>query len=352
MIEEWRPRASSSPPPPRSRCCCWAARPTPTPSAASTAPVSCPRRRDPNLVERARAAKAALGDRVFILGHHYQRDEVIQFADVTGDSLQARARGGRPARRRVHRLLRRPLHGRERRHPDLRRARPSILPDLAAGCSMADMADDRRRSRTRGTCSPTAGIADVTIPITYMNSTAAIKAFCGRHGGAVCTSSNAGSALEWAFEQGEKVLFLPDQHLGRNTAVLDLGLTLDDCVVYDPHRPGGGLTADAAARREGHPVEGPLLGARPLHRRDRRPRFASASRVSTCSCTPSAGTTSSSAADLVGSTEFIIKTLEAAPAGQRLGDRHRAQPGQAARPRPPGQAGSSSSTGRSASARR
>ena len=118
-----------------------------------------------------------------------------------------------------------------------------VLPDLAAGCSMADMArlaqvEDAWDALTD------AGIADVTVPVTYMNSSADIKAFCGRNGGAVCTSSNARTALTWAFEQGEKVLFLPDQHLGRNTAVLELGMSLDDCVVYDPRRPLGGLTAE------------------------------------------------------------------------------------------------------------
>jgi quinolinate synthase len=116
-----------------------------------------------------------------------------------------------------------------------------ILPDLAAGCSMADMArlgqvEDAWDALTD------AGIADVTIPITYMNSSADIKAFCGRHGGAVCTSSNARTALTWAFERGQKVLFFPDQHLGRNTAVLELGIPLEQCVVYDPRQPGGGLT--------------------------------------------------------------------------------------------------------------
>ncbi len=102
--------------------------------------------------------------------------------------------------------------------------------------------------------------------MTYMNSSADIKAFCGRHGGAVCTSSNAETALEWAYQQGSKVLFLPDQHLGRNTAVLKMGLPLDDCVVWDPHRDNGGLTAEQLARRQDDPLEGPLLGARPLLR--------------------------------------------------------------------------------------
>ena len=148
-----------------------------------------------------------------------------------------------------------------------------------------------------------------------MNSTAAIKGFTGRHGGTVCTSSNAKRALDWAFEQGERVLFLPDQHLGRNTAVLEMGLSLDDCVVYDPHKPGGGLTAEQLRGREGDPLEGALLGARPVHRATRSTTSATGCPGSRCLCTRSASTRSSSAADLVGSTEYIIKTVEAAPAG-------------------------------------
>ena len=148
-----------------------------------------------------------------------------------------------------------------------------------------------------------------------MNSTAAIKAFTGRHGGTVCTSSNAERALDWAFEQGERVLFLPDQHLGRNTAVLELGLSLDDCVVYDPHKPGGGLTAEQLRAAKVDPVARALLGARPVHRSTASTRSASGSPASACSCTPSASTRWCTAADLVGSTEFIIHTLDARRAG-------------------------------------
>ena len=161
-----------------------------------------------------------------------------------------------------------------------------------------------------------AGVADVTVPVTYMNSTAAIKGFTGAHGGAVCTSSNAKRALRWAFERrASKVLFLPDQHLGRNTAVRELGLSLDDCVVFDPHKPGRRPDRRAAARREDDPVARALLGARPVHRRTTSTRCASGSPASTCWCTRSAGTRSSTAADYVGSTEYIIRTLDAAPAG-------------------------------------
>src|SRR5665811_2250958 len=122
-----------------------------------------------------------------------------------------------------------------------------ILPDLAAGCSMADMAAIHQVEEAWDVLAD-AGVADETVPVTYMNSTAAIKAFTGRHGGTVCTSSNAHTALRWAFDKvggvggTGKVLFMPDQHLGRNSAVLELGLSLDDCVVFDPRKPNGGLT--------------------------------------------------------------------------------------------------------------
>ena len=112
-----------------------------------------------------------------------------------------------------------------------------ILPDLAAGCSMADMARLAQVEDAWDVLAD-AGVAEVTVPVTYMNSSADIKAFCGKHGGVVCTSSNAKTVLDWAFKRGEKVLFFPDQHLGRNTAVLQMGIALGDCIVYDPHQVG------------------------------------------------------------------------------------------------------------------
>ena len=205
-------------------------------------PGDLPAASDPGLVERARAAKAALGDRVFVLGHHYQRDEVIAFADVTGDSFKlARDAAARPDAEfvvfcGVHFMA-------ESADILTGPGQAVVLPDLAAGCSMADMAAIHQVEDAWDVLAD-AGLAEVTVPVTYMNSSAAIKSFTGRHGGAVCTSSNAERSLEWAFEQGEKVLFLPDQHLGRNTAVRDLGLSLADCVVYNPNRPNGGLTVD------------------------------------------------------------------------------------------------------------
>jgi quinolinate synthase len=275
-------------------------------------PGDLPAASDPDLVERARAAKAALGDRVFVLGHHYQRDEIIQFADVTGDSFKlARDAAARPEAEYivfagVHFMAESAdiLTG-----PD----QQVILPDLAAGCSMADMAAIGQVEDAWDVLAD-AGITDVTIPITYMNSTAAIKAFTGRNRGAVCTSSNARRALEWAFEQGEKVFFLPDQHLGRNTAVLELGLSLDDCVVYDPHRPGGGLTADELRAAKvilwkGHcSVHGRFSAESVADVRERIPGVQVLVHPE-CKHEVVLG------ADLIGSTEFIINTINAAPEG-------------------------------------
>ena len=206
--------------------------------------VSCtgelPAASDPDLVSRATAARKALGDRAMILGHHYQRDEVIQFADITGDSFKlAQAAADNFSAEYIFFCG---VHFMAESADILTSANQKvILPDLAAGCSMADMAtaaqvNDAWKVFTK------LGINSRTIPVTYMNSSAAIKSFTGENGGTICTSSNAERAMRWAFEQGEKIFFLPDQHLGRNTAVLRLGLSLEDCVVWNPWKPNGGLT--------------------------------------------------------------------------------------------------------------
>lgn len=195
---------------------------------------------DPDLVERAMSAKAQLGNSTLILGHHYQRDEVIKFADITGDSFKLAQAAAQRSESEfvvfcgVHFMA-------ESADILTNDSQQVILPDLAAGCSMADMANaDQVHAAWQEF--EKLGIANKTIPITYMNSTAAIKSFTGENGGAVCTSSNAERAMRWAFEKGEKVFFLPDQHLGRNTAVLKLGLKLEDCVLWNPWKPRGGLT--------------------------------------------------------------------------------------------------------------
>jgi quinolinate synthase len=275
-------------------------------------PGDLPPASDPDLVGRAQRARAALAERAFVLGHHYQRDEVIQFADVTGDSFKlARDAAARPEAEfvlfcGVHFMA---------ESADILTAdhQQVILPDLAAGCSMADMARliqvEEAWERLED-----AGVVGATVPITYMNSSADIKAFCGRNGGAVCTSSNAERALQWAFEHGEKVLFLPDQHLGRNTAVLQMGLSLDDCVVVDPHRPDFGVTdqqlRDATMLLwRGHcSVHGRFTAESVADVRNRIPDVQVIAHPE-CLHEVVLG------ADYVGSTEFIINTITAAPAG-------------------------------------
>jgi quinolinate synthase len=206
--------------------------------------VSCtgdlPEASDPTLVARALAAKAALGSRVMILGHHYQRDEVIQFADITGDSFKlAQAAAAQTS---AEFILFCGVHFMAESADILTsESQKVILPDLAAGCSMADMATAAQVNQCWSELAEL-GLTDVTIPVTYMNSSAAIKSFTGKNGGTICTSSNAEKSLRWAFAKGEKVLFLPDQHLGRNTAVTELGLAIEDCVVWNPWKPMGGLT--------------------------------------------------------------------------------------------------------------
>jgi len=192
--------------------------------------VSCdgalPSPSDPDLVERANQARSSLGDRAMILGHHYQRDEVIAYADIRGDSFKlAQAAADNPSAEfiffcGVHFMA-------ESADILTTQNQKVILPDLAAGCSMADMATAAQVEDCWQELEKL-GVAKKTIPITYMNSSAAIKAFTGKNNGAVCTSSNAMRAMKWAFEKGEKVLFLPDQHLGRNTAVLSLGLKVEN----------------------------------------------------------------------------------------------------------------------------
>lgn len=213
---------------------------------------------DEEMDQRIAAARAALGSRVVILGHHYQRDEVIKFADYTGDSLKlARLVSRHPEAEfivfcGVHFMA---------ESADVLSAphQQVILPDLAAGCSMADMAapdqlemcwSDLRQMGVIGDGAGPGGSGaglQSCIPVTYINSAASIKAFCGEHGGVVCTSSNAAATLKWAWERGERVIFLPDQHLGRNTAY-KMGVPLDDMVVWDPNEIWGGLEPETVKR--------------------------------------------------------------------------------------------------------
>ena len=195
---------------------------------------------DTSLDDRIAAAKRILGKDVVILGHHYQRDEVVKFADFRGDSLklsqQAADADGRY-------IVFCGVHFMAESADILRRSHQVVvLPDLNAGCSMADMADIGQVETCWDELSSV--VQAKIVPITYMNSTAAIKAFTGEQGGSVCTSSNAAAVMRWAFEQGEKVLFLPDEHLGRNTASR-MGIPLDQMIVWDPYRELGGNSPEA-----------------------------------------------------------------------------------------------------------
>lgn len=201
------------------------------------------------LHERIRAAKQTLGDRVVVLGHFYQRDEIVQHADFLGDSFQlANAAQTVPN---AEAIVFCGVHFMAETADILAQPGQSvILPNLAAGCSMADMADIdsveecwAQLTELYGT-EPDADGRVPVIPVTYMNSSAALKGFCGRNGGIVCTSSNAATVLEWAFERGQRVLFFPDQHLGRNTAKA-MGVPLEQMPMWNPNKPLGGNEADS-----------------------------------------------------------------------------------------------------------
>jgi len=280
--------------------------------------VSCdgelPAASDPRLIERATAARTALGSKAMVLGHHYQRDEVIAFADIRGDSfkLAQAAADNRDAEFiffcGVHFMA-------ESADILTSKNQKVILPDLAAGCSMADMATASQVDNCWQVLTKL-GVANKTIPITYMNSSAAIKAFTGENNGAVCTSSNAMRAMKWAFEKGEKVLFLPDQHLGRNTAVLSLGLKLEDCVLWNPWKPNGGLTDDQIKKAKvilwrGHCS---VHGRFSVENIDQVREKISGVKVLVH---PECQHDVVSNADVVGSTEMIIKTVKESASGSK-----------------------------------
>ena len=280
--------------------------------------VSCdgelPAASDPDLVERAKKARTTLGSSVMILGHHYQRDEVIDFADITGDSFKlAQAAASNPE---AEHIIFCGVHFMAESADILTSATQKvILPDLAAGCSMADMAGAQQVEAAWAHFKKV-GIASKTIPVTYMNSTAAIKSFTGENGGTVCTSSNAERAMKWAFERGEKIFFLPDQHLGRNTAILHLGLTAEDCVIWNPWKPQGGLTdqdlqdAKVILWRGHCSVHGRFSRENVDEARARIPGVQ-------VLVHPECKNEVVMAADVVGSTEMIIKTVSASPAGSK-----------------------------------
>ena len=283
---------------------------------ASERGVSCtgelPAASDPDLVARAVAARAGLGSRALILGHHYQRDEVIQFADITGDSFKLAQAAS--VQSDAEFIFFCGVHFMAESADILTSPQQKvILPDLAAGCSMADMATASQVQECWKELERL-GVANTTIPVTYMNSSAAIKSFTGEHGGTICTSSNAQKTMEWALTKGSKILFLPDQHLGRNTAVLSLGLSLDDCVLWNPWKPMGGLTEDE--------IRGAKMilwrGHCSVHGRftresidELRARIDGIQIIVHPECQHEVVT----AADVVGSTEKIIQTVSQSPSG-------------------------------------
>jgi len=280
--------------------------------------VSCegelPAASDPQLVARAVAARQRLGDKAMVLGHHYQRDEVIAFADIRGDSFKLAQAAADNSKAEF--IFFCGVHFMAESADILTTANQKvILPDLAAGCSMADMATASQVADCWQVLEKV-GVAKVTTPITYMNSSAAIKAFTGKNHGAVCTSSNAARAMKWAFEKGEKILFSPDQHLGRNTAILSLGLSLADCVVYNPWKPNGGLTDDQIKAAKvilwrGHcSVHGRFTMQNIVEVRQKLPGVK-------VLVHPECQHDVVSNADVVGSTEMIIKTVTQSPAGSK-----------------------------------
>ncbi len=274
---------------------------------------------DDEMDARIAAARRSLGERVVILGHHYQRDEVIKFADFTGDSLKlARAAASKGAAEfivfcGVHFMA---------ESADILRAphQKVVLPDLAAGCSMADMAApdqlemcwrelEEMGVRTDTVANGRAGV----IPVTYINSSAAIKAFVGEHGGIVCTSTNAASILKWAWERGEKLLMLPDQHLGRNTAY-KMGVPLDEMVVWDPNEIWGGLEPEQVKKAKlilwkGHCSVHTRFTVQQINAF--RAKYPNGKVIAHPECTWEVV----QAADASGSTEHIINTVRNSPSG-------------------------------------
>ena len=265
---------------------------------------------DADMDARIAAAKAQLGTRLVVLGHHYQRDEVIRFADYTGDSFRlARQIASRPDAEYivfcgVHFMA---------ESADVLCAphQQVVLPDLAAGCSMADMAEPDQLVNCWEDLEQM-GVTGV-VPVTYINSAASIKAFVGEHGGTVCTSSNAAATLRWAFERGERVLFLPDQHLGRNTAY-KMGIPLEQMAVWDPFEVCGALDPDSATQArmllwKGHcSVHERFTAAQIATFRTQHP----GARVIVH---PEVPWDVVQAADDSGSTEYIIRTVSDSPAG-------------------------------------
>ena len=262
---------------------------------------------------RIRAVKARLKGRAVILGHHYQREEVYRHADLTGDSLKLARLASQVD---AEYIIFCGVHFMAEVADILSRPEQTVvLPDLAAGCSMADMANLAKvETAWRELAEVLEPDADIT-PITYINSAADLKAFCGRHGGIVCTSTNAKGILEWAFKQREKVLFFPDQHLGRWSGY-KLGVPLDQMAVWDFNKPLGGLTPEQIRKAKillwnGHCSVHQMF--RPEHIDNFKKKYPDAKII----CHPECAFEVCLKSDCVGSTEFIQKTVHAAKPGTR-----------------------------------
>ena len=260
-------------------------------------------------------AKNKLGDRALILGHHYQRDEVIRYADAIGDSFKLAQFSA--TQKSSEFFIFCGVHFMAETADILSNdSQKVILPNLTAGCSMADMADIDDVLDCWDDLTDILG-TDVVVPITYMNSTASIKALCGRNGGIVCTSSNAVDAFEWAFSKSPKVLFLPDQHLGRNTAV-QMGIPLEDMLVWNPNKQLGGHTEESLQKAKVILWQGHCS----VHTRFKlnqvkmaRQKYSDIKILVHPECTLEVV----DAADMVGSTEYIIKAVSNAPSGSVWG---------------------------------
>ena len=275
-------------------------------------PISYLKAKPEELDVRIAVAKAQLADRLVVLGHHYQRDEIIKFADLRGDSFKLSQYAA--SQRDAEFIVFCGVHFMAETADVLSSPEQSVvLPNLSAGCSMADMAHADDVLDCWDDLQETLGDFGGVVPITYMNSTAAIKALCGRNGGIVCTSSNAPATFSWAFERGQRVLFLPDQHLGRNTA-LKLGIGLDEMLVWNPFKPLGGHTADALRKArvilwQGHcSVHTRFTVAQIEQAREKYPDV-------NVVVHPECFMETVQAADSNGSTEFIINAVTNAPSG-------------------------------------
>jgi quinolinate synthase len=269
---------------------------------------------DAELDARIVAAKQQLGERLVILGHHYQREEVFRHAHFSGDSLKLSRLA---AQSQAEYIVFCGVHFMAEVADILSRPeQTAILPDLAAGCSMADMANLGKVERAWSELHEVLGDADQAVtPVTYINSAADLKAFCGRHGGIVCTSSNARQVLDWSLTQRAKVLFFPDQHLGRNTGYR-MGIPLEEMVTWDFMQPMGGLTPEQIHRAKiilwkGFCSVHQMF--RPAHVDAFREKFPEGKVISHPECSFEVCQKS----DYVGSTEFIIKTISDSAPGSR-----------------------------------